>query len=614
MAPAQAVTDCCWEHVPRLLDATDRVLSRRPCPGVLEGRLDDNEEWAGAVCDLQPKEGCVMSEIMLRQWQSAAVVQALKWLTETRIDRHFLINAAPGSGKTICASVIAKRLLELGEIERVIVIAPRAEVVKQWGDEFRFVTGRHMTKVTGADGDVSDFGLDLCATWSAIESLQDAFHAVCQQFKTLVICDEHHHAAVEAAWGSDADDAFHDAKYVIVLSGTPIRSDGKETVWLAFDDEGQIIHPEEGTYTLGYGEAVELNYCRPITFHRHEGRFSVKLSDDEEIAVSGTEEPELNGGLKRVKGLQQALDYYRLVCTPKYLSDGTTPDNDSYQGTMLQWGISKLDDLRETVPQAGGLVIAPSIGVAEYMAELLERLDGEKPILVHSQMPNPEARIAAFKNSNKRWLVSVAMISEGVDIKRLRLLVYLPNAKTELAFRQAMGRVVRTLGPDDYSRAYVVMPTLGILEEYARRVEREMAAVAHKAPEKTTKICGVCGQENERDAVACGSCGEEFPKRKTRFKICDECEGKNPVSADSCQHCGASFKADYEITLNEALRMGAIVRGMDLDEDEVQDAERNKSQIVRDVLSSGDDAIIRLLKQLPEESYGRLKKILNPDT
>jgi superfamily II DNA or RNA helicase len=576
--------------------------------------LDDHQKWASTLCGLQHEEGRVMSEIMLRGWQSAALSKALKWLTETRIDRHFLINAAPGSGKTIAASVIAKRLFELGEIDRVIVIAPRAEVVKQWGDEYRFVTGRHMTKVTGADGDVSDFGLDLCATWQAVESLQDAFQAVCRQHKTLVICDEHHHAAVQAAWGSQANDAFHNAKYVVVLSGTPIRSDGKETVWLAFDDEGQIVHPEEGTYTLGYAEAVELNYCRPITFHRHEGRFSVKLSDDEEIAVSGTEEPELDASLKRVNGLQQALDYYRLVCTPKYLSDGTTPDVDSYQGTMLQWGISKLDDLRETVPQAGGLVIAPSIGVAEYMAELLERLDGEKPILVHSQMPNPEARIAAFKNSNKRWLVSVAMISEGVDIKRLRLLVYLPHAKTELAFRQAMGRVVRSLGPDDYSRAYVVMPTLRILEEYARRVEREMAAVAHKVAEKTTKICGVCGQENEKEATVCVSCGEEFPKRKTRFKACDECEGLNPGSAESCEHCGASFKTEYEITLNEALRMGAIVRGMDLDEEEVQDAERNKNQIVRDVLSSGDDAIIRLLKQLPEESYGRLKKILNPNS
>lgn len=551
---------------------------------------------------------------MLRNWQGEALAKALTWLVETRSDRHFLINAAPGAGKTICASVIAKRLIEMGEIDRVIVIAPRSEVVKQWGEEFKFVTGRHMTKVTGADGDVSDFGIDLCATWQAIQSLQDVFQAVCKLGKTLVICDEHHHAAVKAAWGEKAGDAFAEAKFVIVLTGTPIRSDGQETVWFAFDDEGRIDHPEPGTYTLGYGEAVELNYCRPITFHRHEGRFSVKLSDNEDVAVSGTQEPQFDPSLKRVKGLQQALDYYRLVCTPKYLPDSDIPDTSSYQATMLEWGISKLDDLRESIPNAGGLVIAPSIGVAEYMAELLEKLDGEKPVLVHSQMPNAEGRIAAFKNSNKRWLVSVAMISEGVDIKRLRLLVYLPNAKTELAFRQAMGRVVRTLGPDDYSRAYVVMPTLAILEEYARRVEREMASVGvAPEPKEQIKTCGTCGAENEKNAKACKNCDTEFPARKTRFKTCEACDGLSPMSAQQCQHCGHSFRTEYEITLNEALRMGAIVRGMDLEEDEVQDAEKNKKQILRDILASGDDAIIRLVKQLPEESYGRLKRILNPD-
>ena len=35
------------------------------------------------------------------------------------------------------------------------------------------------------------------------------------------------------------------------------------------------------------------------------------------------------------------------------------------------------------------------------------------------------------------------MIGEGVDIQRLRVLVYLPRARTDLRFRQAMGRVVR---------------------------------------------------------------------------------------------------------------------------------------------------------------------------
>ena len=46
------------------------------------------------------------------------------------------------------------------------------------------------------------------------------------------------------------------------------------------------------------------------------------------------------------------------------------------------------------MPDAGGLVIAPSIEMAEYMVELLDLLEGERPYLVHSQMPNPEANAA----------------------------------------------------------------------------------------------------------------------------------------------------------------------------------------------------------------------------
>ena len=555
-----------------------------------------------------------MPEITLRAWQAEATAKALNWLVKTAGDRHFLINAAPGAGKTICASVIALKLIDLDEIERVIVIAPRSEVVKQWGEEFTFVTDRHMTKVTGSETEIEDYGVDLCATWAAIQGLLDGFQQVCKTSKTLVICDEHHHAAVEAAWGEGADGAFADAKYVLILSGTPIRSDGKEPIWFAYDDFGQIDHPKEGTYTLTYGEAVDFGYCRPITFHRHEGQFSVVLPDGENIAVSGSKDVELTGELKRINGLQQALNFYKLACTPKYLPDGTTPDINSYQATMLEWAIAKLDDQRDTIPNAGGLVIAPNIAVAEYMSDLLEKMEGTRPTLVHSQMVNAEGRIAAYKNTDKRWLVSVAMISEGVDIKRLRILVYLPSAQTELSFRQAMGRVVRALGENDISRAYVIMPTHRIFEEYARRVEEEMSpAVRKDSPPATTKICPICEAKCPKDEETCHECGHEFPLRTPGFKTCSECESLNPIGAEECQVCGHSFRHDFDISLNEALRLGAIIRGMDLDEEEVREGEKIGNEVRTAILKSGDDALINLLQKLPEESWGRLKNMVNKD-
>lgn len=550
-----------------------------------------------------------MVEIELRAWQAKAIDKCLKWFSSPD-NKLFLVNAAPGAGKTICASVIAKHLLEKQEIERVIVIAPRAEVVRQWSQSFKNVTGRHMSKVTGSDGEIEDWGLDFCATWSAIDGLQDAFQLVCRSSKTLVICDEHHHAAVEATWGKSANSAFSESKFGIILSGTPVRADGEEPVWFAYDNQGKINHPQEGTYTLSYGEAVDLNYCRPISFHRHEGKFSVKLEGDEFASVSGQEGLNLKK-FKEVEAIKASLDFYKLACTPKYLDENRQqPDTNSFQSSMLSWGISKLDDLRNSLPSAGGLVIAPTIEVAEYMASLLEMLDGEKPVLVHSKINNSETRIESFKNSNKRWLVSVAMVSEGVDIPRLRVLVFLPLAQTELFFRQAMGRVVRTLGDNDITRAYVVMPTHKVFEEYARRVEREMSPAhlteSNNSPKE--KICPTCEAVNPITADFCSECETQFEKKPTRMLPCPGCGTLNTLNAEACINCGERLKQDFEIELREALRMGAIVRGLDVDEEYVQAGEEIAFDLKQEFLKSGDEYFLKFLQQVPEEMYAKFEE------
>lgn len=549
-----------------------------------------------------------MAEVTLRPWQAQAIQKAEHWFLDGG-NKHFLINAAPGSGKTICASVIAKRLIDRDAIERVIVIAPRREVVRQWGEDYRSITGREMTKVTGADGDVDDYGNDLCATWAAIQALSEPFQYICQNYRTLVICDEHHHAAVEAAWGSGAGSAFAEARFVLILTGTPIRSDGRETVWFLYDEKGQIDHPAEGTFTLSYGEAVDRGYCRPITFHRHEGHFTVTLPDGEGIAVSSQNKGEVDQKYRDIPGLQRALDFYKLACSPQYKADGETPDPDSFLGSMLDWGITKLEDLRDTTPTAGGLVVAPSIPLAEHMAELLEEMTGERPIIVHNQTPNAESRIRSFRNNtNKKWLVSVAMISEGVDIPRLRILVYLPYARTELAFRQCMGRVVRSLGEQDSSRAYVVMPSLELLEDYARRVEEEMSPQARADTPPAFKVCPICEAQVPKEAASCPSCGHEFPPRATRYKTCPNCEQLSPLSAVECQHCGEKFGADFEIALRDALRVGAIIRGMDLDEEDVVESEEMAEDFREFVLASGDDFLIKIMKDVPLEAISKITK------
>ena len=134
------------------------------------------------------------------------------------------------------------------------------------------------------------------------------------------------------------------------------------------------------------------------------------MKDGDEISVSGKMAPKYLKLSKKYEGSSKpwftALLVRQCICT-----DGITPDMTSYQSTMIEYGITKLDDLRLTMPNAGGLVIAPSIEIADYMADILEFFEGERPSVVHNQIKNPEAKIAAFRNSDKKWLVSVAMVS-----------------------------------------------------------------------------------------------------------------------------------------------------------------------------------------------------------
>ena len=548
-------------------------------------------------------------KLKLRPWQLEAHQKAMKWLVEDRADRHFLINAAPGAGKTLAACAIAKTLLDSEEINRVVVIAPRTQVVTQWADDFSRVTGRHMGKITAKDGEIDKLGMDVCATWSAIQGLLPELQAVCRSSKVLVICDEHHHAAVQAAWGESAGGAFLDSKFVLVLTGTPIRSDGAESVWLAYDDNGAISHPDEGTYTLNYGEAVDLGYCRPITFHKHQGRFTVDL-EGEQIKISGDQETQIPKNLARIPGLQTALDFYRLAKTPQYIPGTSDPLMTGYQASMVEAGIDKLNQLRYTMPEAGGLVIAPNIEIAEFMAELLEKLDGEKPIIVHSQLANAEDKIKQFKNTNRKWLVSVAMVAEGVDIKRLRVLIYLPNALTELAFRQAMGRVVRTDSYDDFSRAYVVMPAFKTFEKYAKRVEEEMSPAQRidtGAPKE--KVCPECGEHHLLSTKTC-SCGYEFPAapQVLKTKKCISCGSLNPIGSDHCHACGNSFSSEFSLSLQEALREGVITRGMEVEEDDATASEIMAPELRKLILRSGDQHLIKFIQSFPEESWSRLGK------
>ena len=186
--------------------------------------------------------------------------------------------------------------------------------------------------------------------------------------------------------------------------------------------QGRNLLADEAVYRLTYGDAVDLEYCRPACFHNHRADFTVDLEDGDTISVSSHCDTIFPSIVQNIESLRRALEYDKLIRTVQRLSD-VGVDLNSYQASMLEACTPKLDDLRRRMPNAGGLVIAP-VFVANAMAEMLYEIEGERPMVVRNEIPNCDGKIEAYRNGDKRWIVSVQMIGEG-DIPRLRVLCYL---------------------------------------------------------------------------------------------------------------------------------------------------------------------------------------------
>ena len=138
---------------------------------------------------------------------------------------------------------------------------------------------------------------------------------------------------------------------------------------------------------------------------------------------------------------------------------------------VLRSADRRLTEVREHVPDAGGLVIATDQTAARAYAAILREITGEAPTVVLSDEAEASSRIEEFSKSDSRWMVAVRMVSEGVDVPRLAVGVYATSASTPLFFAQAIGRFVRARRRGE--TASVFLPNVPQLLALASELERQ---------------------------------------------------------------------------------------------------------------------------------------------
>ena len=380
----------------------------------------------------------------LREWQQEALEAVFSHDGDS-----FLASATPAAGKTTFGLRVAHRMLEQGRVGRVAVIAPTTHICRQWAaDAARYGIDLEPNRPNAAGPEPRDRH-GVAVTYATLAAGPGVHRRRCAEAGTLLIADEPHHMGQEASWGRSTLDAFAAARFRLLLSGTPFRSDNTPIPWVAYDDEGV----SRADYAYGYTDALLERVCRPVTFHTYGGEMEWMSDGRKRRADFGVVLP----AAEAARRLRTALD----------------PDGD-WIAHVLRDANDQLVDIRAGQhPDAGGLVIAADKEHAEKLANRLARITGERPEVVTSDAADASQRIHRFANGAGSWLVSVLMVSEGVDIPRLRVGVYATSARTELFFRQVIGRFIRRTPTPKEQMSHVFLPSDPTLKRLAVEIEEE---------------------------------------------------------------------------------------------------------------------------------------------
>ncbi len=351
---------------------------------------------------------------MLRRWQSECVNDAVAHYTGG--NKHFLAQATPGAGKTFMAANLAKRLFDLSMIDFVICFSPSKAVSLSLQSSFAKTLKNEM------DGKFGSLGMSI--TYQSVQYLDDTFWKKLLKYRVLCIFDEIHHCGGDKeqnsnVWGQQILCKIQNvATYTLALTGTPWRSDLIPITLASYSDpDGEIICNYQ--YTLK--QAITDKVCRRP-----------------KIALIDCEYPKINS-----QGQTATYKSINELFKDSKFSYSSLLRNRKANLYLLNQAVNKLNALRHINPTAGGLIVASSIKHAMALAQILETEFGQSTITVTHQNTDAQSRIKQFKENCTQWIVSVGMISEGTDIPRLQVCCHLSNIKTELYFRQVLGRILR---------------------------------------------------------------------------------------------------------------------------------------------------------------------------
>jgi superfamily II DNA or RNA helicase/HKD family nuclease len=361
-------------------------------------RLDDALRRGASSPQAQLSISFANLDVVARPFQQE-ILDQLNFQRISKNQRRNLVAMATGTGKTVVAGLDFAQLLRSGAVRNLLFVAHRREIIEQSLTTFRTILR------DGSFGELLIEGsepTDWSNVFASIQSLhQDRLAELPPRSYDMIIVDEFHHAAADSY--TRLLEHF-DPKYLLGLTATPERSDGKPILqyfdntvsaelrlWDAIDR--QILSPFQ---YFGIHDNVDLQAAN-ITFRRGQGYDVSEL-------------------------------------TNLYTA------NDSRVALVLENLRRFTDDL--SVLKCLGFCV--SIEHAEYMANKFNTA-GIPSAAVTSRLDSATrtATLNRLRSGELKTIFAVDIFNEGVDIPEVNTILMLRPTESSTVFLQQLGRGLR---------------------------------------------------------------------------------------------------------------------------------------------------------------------------
>lgn len=422
--------------------------------------------------------------LILRKWQQEFVDHFFERVfinAKSDSDKNFLLVATPGAGKTIAQLLVAYNLLMTGTIDWLIICVPTDHLRNQMALDAKSVFGLDLFHGVGYADVIEGFCGEV-VTYAQVASRPGIWRQRSATKKVMLSADEVHHLGDDLAWGGAYKTAFENAKIRLSTSGTPFRSDDQLIPWIHYQTDKKGNLRSQSDYHYGYGDGLRDEVCRHVVFPSYDADCKWLFGDTSYSANFSDELSE--------------KDSKRLIAA-------TISDDSDWMKTVFQDAQMRLDEIRrQGHDNAAGLIVCKDKRQAESVAKMVERFTGELPTLVTSDVAESSAIIKRFSREvgpgSSKWIVAIKMVSEGVDIKRLRIAVYATNVLTEMYFRQLVGRVIRVVGVAEETAYVYIYPHQALISH----VESIKAERDHFIRAKTEESDADLPQSKEGSGIA----------------------------------------------------------------------------------------------------------------